>query len=197
MSQDSNTQSSMANDKHHFEQAIMTACTDILKENVLCVLLKYISDRLYNKATPQFFDIHQSLIAGLAKLNRYKPYLSIKGCLDRIEEAIESEKPEIIKSIVLDVYKVTNGPQVSIFLLEKINEYTQKLCLRGGVGLSEVHSIITAAFEEVFPGDDSFAISPAQPEDLDEYYKERIQRCINHLLEFAQSKVCLHFFIDL
>jgi hypothetical protein len=182
----------MANNEHHFEQTIMTACTDIFEQNALHVFLDHICIHYFKRAS-RAIKVYQLMKDGLAKLNRDGPNLSFMDCIIRIEKAIvDRYQPEIVKSIVLNAYKIVDGPPASIFLLEKIDKYAIELCQER---LSEVHSIITTAFEKVNPGDDSFVISSGQPEDLNKYYKDEIRSCVKCLLGIARFKVCLKIII--
>ena len=176
-------------DIDQFEKAIMAAYTSIFKENVLHVLLRHIRIHILFYAVPQFLQVLRLLEDGLAKLNQGESGLPSKNVLDRIEEAIKSgEHLDIVEATILDAYKVFNKPQVSIFLLEKIDKYTKEL---HQARLSEVYTIITNTFERMNSGDDSFAPPLGQPENLNKFYRDEITACMKRLFEIAQSKVCL------
>jgi hypothetical protein len=188
----------MEDNKHHFDRAIMAAYTNIFKENALYALLEYVKNRSYGKTAPQVMNVLKSMIDGLKKLNLYSQAQShsYSECVMNIKAAIEDametkEKIEITTDVMLDIYNTTNGQQVSIFLLEKIDEYTNELCQQDGAMISEVYSDIINTFKEVNPDDDLFMIPLAQPSDITEIYKEQTQSCVKYLLKLAQSKVCL------
>ena len=193
----------MVNNKYNFEKAIMEAYTDIFKRNALYALIAYVKDCSYKRETPGFVNVHQSMINGLEKLNQCRESLPYSFCLTRIEEAIDDaienkENMDITASIILDVYKTTNGCQVPIFLLKKIGEYIQEPCRQDGASLAEVLHIIVNTFYEVNPdATEIFRVSLYQPYDIEAFYKSEIQACVDSLSKIAESKVCLKSFFYL